>query len=102
MGKLRIIPCTYKFASEYVNHFHRHHNAPVDRKFCIAVSDGNDIHGVAVCGKPVSRYLDNGFNCEILRVCTDGTHNASAVHTEKQIILVIIGFFQLYSSFLLA
>lgn len=79
MGKLRIIPCTYKFASDYVNRYHRHHNAPVGCKFCIAVSDGDIIHGVAICGRPLSRYLDNGFTCEVLRVCTDGTYNACSM-----------------------
>ena len=79
MGKLRIIPCTYKFASDYVNRYHRHHNAPVGCKFCIAVSDGEDIHGVAICGRPLSRYLDNGYTCEVLRVCTDGTYNACSM-----------------------
>ena len=79
MGKLRIIPCTYRFACDYVNQYHRHHNAPVGCKFCIAVSDGKDIHGVAICGRPVSRHLDNGFTCEVLRVCTDGTKNACSM-----------------------
>lgn len=79
MDKLCIIPCTYKFAAEYVNQFHRHHNAPVGCKFCIAVSDGETIHGVAICGRPVSRHLDNGFICEILRICTDGAYNACSM-----------------------
>ena len=79
MNNLRIIPCTYRTACDYVNRYHRHHNAPVGCKFCIAVSDGETIHGVAICGRPVSRYLDNGFTCEILRVCTDGTYNACSM-----------------------
>ena len=32
--------------------------------------------GVAICGRPVSRYYDNGQVLEILRCCTDGTYNA--------------------------
>lgn len=32
--------------------------------------------GCAVCGRPVARYYDDGFTCEINRVCTDGTKNA--------------------------
>ena len=79
IGKLKIIPCTLKFASDYINQFHRHHNASVGCKFCIAVSDGEEVHGVAVCGRPVSRHLDNGFTLEILRVCTDGTRNACSM-----------------------
>ena len=85
MQKLRVIPCTYKAACEYVDKHHRHHRAPVGCKFCIAVSDSNcldeaqTIHGVAICGRPVSRHLDDGFTLEILRVCTDGTYNACSM-----------------------
>lgn len=32
-----------------------------------------------MCGRPVSRYLDDGLTCEINRVCTDGTHNACSM-----------------------
>ena len=35
--------------------------------------------GCAVCGRPVSRYLDDGLTCEINRVCTDGTRNACSM-----------------------
>lgn len=35
--------------------------------------------GVAICGRPVSRHLDDGFTCEINRVCTDGTRNACSM-----------------------
>jgi hypothetical protein len=32
--------------------------------------------GVAICGRPVSRHLDNGLILEVNRLCTDGTYNA--------------------------
>lgn len=35
--------------------------------------------GVAICGRPVSRHLDDGVTCEINRVCTDGTRNACSM-----------------------
>ena len=35
--------------------------------------------GVAICGRPASRHLDNGLTCEINRLCTDGTHNACSM-----------------------
>ena len=79
MGRLKIIPCTYRQAADYVNCYHRHHNAPVGCKFCVAVSDGEAVHGVAICGRPLARHFDNGFTCEILRVCTDGTKNACSI-----------------------
>ncbi len=79
MRKLRIIPCTYRQAADYVNTYHWHHRAPVGCKFCIAVYDGKMVHGVAICGRPVSRHLDNGYTLEIVRVCTDGTPNACSM-----------------------
>ena len=77
---MRIAPITFKVASEYINRYHRHHNATVGCKFCIAVvDDSGQIHGVAVCGRPVSRHLDDGATLEINRVCTDGTRNACSM-----------------------
>ena len=32
--------------------------------------------GVAIVGRPVSRYLDDGLTLEVNRLCTDGTKNA--------------------------
>ena len=49
-------------------------------KFSIKVVDANgDTRGVAICGRPVSRYFDNGEILEINRVCTDGSHNACSM-----------------------
>lgn len=66
-------------AADYVNKYHRHHKASVGCKFSIAVADDNEIHGVAICGRPVSRHYDDGFTLEIYRVCTDGTKNACSM-----------------------
>ena len=77
---MKIAPITFKKASEYINKYHRHHNATIGCKFCISVIDSSDqLHGVAVCGRPVSRRLDDGFTLEINRVCTDGTRNACSM-----------------------
>lgn len=73
---LEIKPITFKVASEYVNANHRHHSASQGCKFCIGVFDNDDMKGVAICGRPVARRLDDGLTCEITRLCTDGTKNA--------------------------
>ncbi len=73
---MKIIPITFKTASEFVNQYHRHHKAPVGCKFCIGCKNDERIVGVAICGRPVSRYLDDGRTLEINRLCTDGTRNA--------------------------
>lgn len=77
---MKIAPITFKKASEYINQNHRHHRATIGCKFCISVvDDDGQLHGVAVCGRPVSRYLDDGFTLEINRVCTDGSRNACSM-----------------------
>lgn len=79
-SSMRIAPITFKAASEYINQHHRHHNATIGCKFCISVvDDDGQLHGVAVCGRPVARHLDDGETLEINRVCTDGTRNACSM-----------------------
>lgn len=77
---MNIKPITFREASVYINKNHRHHNATVGCKFCISVVDENSqLRGVAVCGRPVSRRLDDGLTLEINRVCTDGAKNACSM-----------------------
>lgn len=35
--------------------------------------------GVVIAGRPVSRYLDNGFILEVTRLCTTGEKNACSM-----------------------
>ena len=76
---MEIVPITFKQACEFINKYHRHHKPTVGCKFCIGVIEGGMLHGVAVCGRPVSRYLDDGRTLEINRLCTDGTRNACSM-----------------------
>lgn len=73
---LRIRPITLKDANEFVRLYHRHNKPTVGHKFSIGCYDGDRLCGVAICGRPVARRLDNGLTCEINRVCTDATRNA--------------------------
>lgn len=73
----QIIPISLREANEYVSNNHRHHKAVAGCKFCIALIDENShIVGVAICGRPVSRYYDDGLTLEINRLCTTGYKNA--------------------------
>lgn len=76
---MEIIPITLKAANEYVAQNHRHHKPVAGCKFCIGCEDGGQLVGVAICGRPVSRHLDNGKTLEINRLCTDGTRNACSM-----------------------
>lgn len=73
---LELVPISLKEANAFVEQHHRHHKPVVGHKFSVAVSDGGTIVGVAIVGRPVSRYLDDGWTLEVTRLCTDGTKNA--------------------------
>lgn len=73
---LELVPITLKEANFFVEQHHRHHKPVTGHKFSIAASDGEKIVGVAIVGRPVSRYLDDGWTLEANRLCTDGTKNA--------------------------
>lgn len=76
---MKIVPISLKAANAFVTEHHRHHKACRGCKFCLALSADEKIVGVAICGRPVSRHLDNGFTLEINRLCTDGTYNACSM-----------------------
>lgn len=76
---MEIKPITFREASNFIKEHHRHHGATVGHKFSIGCYENNVLVGVAVCGRPVSRHLDNGEICEINRLCTNGTRNACSM-----------------------
>ena len=76
MSTLQLVPITITDAKEFIRRVHRHHNPPAGGKFAIGVAVGEQIVGVAMVGRPVSRELDDGWTAEVTRVATDGTRNA--------------------------
>jgi len=74
-------------ACAFVEIWHRHHAPPVGHKFSIGVvsdevtEDGPRVvlRGVAIVGRPVARFLDNGLTLEVTRTATDGTRNANSM-----------------------
>lgn len=76
---MEIRPIHLKEANEFVKKYHRHNIPTVGGKFAISCYDGDRICGVAICGRPVSRKLDDGLTLEIYRNCTDGTRNACSI-----------------------
>ena len=73
---LNIRPMKLKDANVHVAMFHRHNTPVQGAKWAIGCYDGDRLCGVAICGQPVSRHLDDGETIEARRVCTDGTRNA--------------------------
>lgn len=76
---LWIKPISCREANAYIEEYHRHHTKVQGCKFCIAACDGDKLVGVCVCGRPVNRYLDDGYTLEVTRLCTDGTYNACSI-----------------------
>lgn len=73
---LHTVPITLAEANSFVAANHRHHGPTVGHKFSIGCETETGLCGVAICGRPVSRHLDDGKTLEINRLCTDGTRNA--------------------------
>ena len=61
----RVIPITLKQANSFVTANHRHHGSVAGCKFALGLSDG-ELIGVAICGRPVSRFLDDGLTLEVI------------------------------------
>lgn len=67
---------SWAVACTMVNLVHRHHSAPVGHKFSFGVFAGSDLVGVAICGRPVARMLDDGKTLEVTRTATVGYKNS--------------------------
>jgi hypothetical protein len=58
-------------AGEFVRNFHRHNKPPQGGLFAVGCSDGAELVGVAIVGRPVARNLDNGETAEVTRCCVN-------------------------------
>lgn len=76
---LMLTPITLREANAYVAARHRHHGEARGCIVCVAVSEGDEVHGVAIVGRPVARMLADGWTAEVLRCCTDGSRNACSM-----------------------
>lgn len=76
---LELGPISFRDAQRFVRENHRHNKPPIGHKFSIGVYDGDRLCGVAMVGRPVGRYLDDGLTLEVNRCCTDGTKNACSI-----------------------
>ncbi len=70
MGKLIAVPITIAEANQFVLSFHRHNKPTAGGRFAIGVSDGSELWGVAIVGRPVARMLQDGTTAEVVRTCT--------------------------------
>lgn len=76
---LYLTPLSLREANSFVDRHHRHHKAVTGHKFSIGCSQDGQLVGVAIMGRPVSRYLDDGLTLEVNRLCTTGEKNACSM-----------------------
>ena len=77
--KLAVVPCTIGEAKLFIGRHHRHHKPPVGALFALGLGLGDEMVGVATVGRPVARMLQDGFTCEVTRLCTQGHMNACSM-----------------------
>jgi len=76
---LSLVPVSLKEANAFVAEYHRHHKPTRGHKFSIGCETEGRLVGVAICGRPVSRYLDDGLTLEVNRLCTTGERNVCSM-----------------------
>lgn len=76
---LCLTPITLRDANAFVDRHHRHHKAVTGHKFSIGCSQDGQLVGVAIMGRPVSRYLDDGLTLEVNRLCTTEEKNVCSM-----------------------
>ena len=66
---LNLIPVSLSEANSFVTMHHRTHKPVTGHKFSIGCTENGRLVGVAIVGRPVSRYLDDGLTLEVNRLC---------------------------------
>lgn len=69
MKAVEIVPCFLGEAQAFVENFHRHNKPPRGGIFAIGASDGTQLVGVVIVGRPVSRHMQDGSTVEVTRCC---------------------------------
>lgn len=79
-GQLVIRPCGLRQAREFVELHHRHHGMPQGGLWALALIRDEELVGVAIAGRPVSRVLQREGWCEVIRVCVlEGVSNGCSM-----------------------
>ena len=77
---LHLVPVSQRVAKDCVTRWHRHNPAPVGDLFRVGVADDiGTLVGVGIASRPVARAYQDGQTVEVVRVSTDGTHNAGSM-----------------------
>lgn len=78
-SRLLVVPCELDEANAFVAQHHRHLGPVPGHRFSLAVVDeGAHVRGVAIVGRPIGRFDEDGFTLQLLRSATDGHPNAAS------------------------
>lgn len=73
----------FSAACDFIDKHHEHNKRTVGHIFSLGLWRGRVLIGVAVCGRPVSRHLDDGKTIEVYRNCVPhcfkNTKNACSI-----------------------
>lgn len=76
---LAAVPIDLAEANEFVLSHHRHNKPTVGHRFSVGASDGVELWGVGIAGRPVARLQQDGRTVEVLRCCVrDGAPKGTA------------------------
>ena len=73
--EMRIKPISLKDANMFVHKYHKHHKPVVGHKFSICIKVGEEIKGVAICGRPVAPKTCQETILEVARNCVNELPN---------------------------
>ncbi|MER2005929.1 MAG: XF1762 family protein [Psychrobacillus sp.] len=77
IAKYEPVPITLKEAQSFINQHHRHHKQPQGHRQSVGITVNNELIGVIVAGRPVSRHIDYRTTLEVTRCCVlEGFKNA--------------------------
>lgn len=73
------VPVDLAEANAFVASHHRHNEPTTGHKFSVGVTDGAELWGMAIAGRPVARLQQDGKTLEVLRCCVrDGAPKGCA------------------------
>lgn len=75
-ARLFAVRVSLREANAFVRAHHRHHTPARGCVCCIGAAVGEELVGVVIVGRPVSRVRDDNRTAEITRLCTTGHPNA--------------------------
>jgi hypothetical protein len=64
-----LIPLTIAEANDFVASFHRHNQPLPGARFAIGASDGHQLVGAVLVGRPTARAQQDGLTSEVTRCC---------------------------------